>query len=225
MNFISESSQYLVTESWMMMGSKQGRRISFYLTSAGEEAINIASAAALTEQDIILPQYREPGVLLWRGFSLQEFADQCFGNKADYGEGRQMPIHYGSRKHNFFTISSPIALTYRVGHHSTSDDSTKYRQLDEIVYWKNARNPVNRFKNWVQNCGWWSEQQETQLRNSVRKQLLEVIQVAEKTEKPPLSEMLSDVFDYPPSNLQDQEKHLRETIRRHPNDYPSDNSV
>ncbi|XVF55895.1 hypothetical protein PTKIN_Ptkin06aG0073000 [Pterospermum kingtungense] len=87
---------------------RQGR-ISFYITSAGEEAINIASAAALTEQDIILPQYREPGVLLWRGFTLQEFANQCFGNKADYGKGRQMPIHYGSQKHNFVTISSPIA--------------------------------------------------------------------------------------------------------------------
>ncbi|KAK9047304.1 hypothetical protein V6N11_053151 [Hibiscus sabdariffa] len=98
-------------------------------------------------------------------------------------------------------------------------------ELDEIVYWKNARNPVNRFRNWVQNYGWWSEQQETQLRNSVRKQLLEAIQVAEKTEKPPLSEMFSDVYDYPPSNLEEQEKHLRETITRHPNDYPSDISV
>ncbi|TYI82945.1 hypothetical protein E1A91_D05G257000v1 [Gossypium mustelinum] len=321
---------------------RQGR-ISFYLTSAGEEAISIASAAALSEQDIILPQYREPGVLLWRGFTLQEFADQCFGNKADYGKGRQMPIHYGSKKHNFFTISSPIAtqlpqaagiayslkmdnkkacvvsyigdggtsegdfhaglnfaavmeapviffcrnngwaistnvseqfrsdgivvkgraygirsirvdgndalavysavsaaremaineqrpilieaLTYRVGHHSTSDDSTKYRQLDEIVYWKKARNPVNRFRNWVQNIGWWSEQQETQLRNSVRKQLLEAIQVAEKTEKPPLSELFTDVYDHPPSNLEEQEKHLRETVTRHPKDYPSDISV
>ncbi|KAG4200856.1 hypothetical protein ERO13_A05G240400v2 [Gossypium hirsutum] len=84
---------------------RQGR-ISFYLTSAGEEAISIASAAALSEQDIILPQYREPGVLLWRGFTLQEFADQCFGNKADYGKGRQMPIHYGSKS----TISSPFRL-------------------------------------------------------------------------------------------------------------------
>lgn len=34
---------------------RQGR-ISFYLTSAGEEAINIASAAALSADDIILPQ-------------------------------------------------------------------------------------------------------------------------------------------------------------------------
>lgn len=54
-------------------------------------------------------QYREPGVLLWRGFTLQEFANQCLGNKADYGKGRQMPIHYGSNMHNYFTVSSPIA--------------------------------------------------------------------------------------------------------------------
>ncbi|XP_028059967.1 2-oxoisovalerate dehydrogenase subunit alpha 1, mitochondrial-like [Camellia sinensis] len=78
---------------------RQGR-MSFYLTSHGEDAINIASAAALTQDDIILPQYREHGVLLWRGFTLQEFANQCFGNKADYGKGRQMPIHYGSNALN-----------------------------------------------------------------------------------------------------------------------------
>jgi hypothetical protein len=34
---------------------RQGR-ISFYLTSMGEEVINIASAAALSSDDIILPQ-------------------------------------------------------------------------------------------------------------------------------------------------------------------------
>lgn len=54
-------------------------------------------------------QYREPGVLLWRGFTLQEFANQCFGNKSDYGKGRQMPVHYGSNKLNYFTVSATIA--------------------------------------------------------------------------------------------------------------------
>lgn len=34
---------------------RQGR-ISFYLTAVGEEAINIASAAALTIDDIVFPQ-------------------------------------------------------------------------------------------------------------------------------------------------------------------------
>ncbi|KAK9271209.1 hypothetical protein L1049_026799 [Liquidambar formosana] len=349
---------------------RQGR-ISFYVTSLGEEAINIASAAALTADDIILPQYREPGILLWRGFTLQEFANQCFGNEADYGKGRQMPIHYGSRKHNFFTISSPIAtqlpqavgaayslkmdkkdacvvtyfgdggssegdfhaslnfaavmeapvificrnngwaistpileqfrsdgvvvkgqaygirsirvdgndalavysavhtaremaiseqrpilveaLTYRVGHHSTSDDSTKYRPADEIEYWKMARNPVNRFRKWVEKNGWWSDKDESELRSNVRKQvevgklficllnpfssgqlskfsltcytsmqLLQAIQVAEKMEKPPLVDLFTDVYDLPPSNLLEQERLLKETIKRHPQDYPSD---
>lgn len=55
-------------------------------------------------------QYREPGILLWRGYTLQEFANQCFGNECDPGKGRQMPVHYGSKKHNYVTISSP--LTY-----------------------------------------------------------------------------------------------------------------
>ncbi|KAL5070499.1 hypothetical protein RYX36_007956 [Vicia faba] len=30
-------------------------------------------------------------------------------NTNDLGKGRQMPIHYGSNKHNYFTVSSPIA--------------------------------------------------------------------------------------------------------------------
>ena len=58
---------------------------------------------------MIFAQYREPGVLMWRGFSLQQFADQCFGNVDASEKGRQMPVHYGSKKLNFQTISSPLA--------------------------------------------------------------------------------------------------------------------
>jgi 2-oxoisovalerate dehydrogenase E1 component alpha subunit len=46
---------------------------------------------------------------MWRGFSLEDFMNQCYGNKDDPGKGRQMPIHYGSSKLNFVTISSPLA--------------------------------------------------------------------------------------------------------------------
>ncbi|KDO83519.1 hypothetical protein CISIN_1g011937mg [Citrus sinensis] len=97
-----------VMDSVLYEAQRQGR-FSFYLTTIGEEAINIGSAAALSADDFILPQYREPGVLLWRGYTLQQFANQVFANKADDGKGRQMPIHYGSKKLNYITISSPIA--------------------------------------------------------------------------------------------------------------------
>lgn len=44
--------------------------ISFYMTSFGEEATHIGSAAGVTMDDVVFGQYREVGVLLWRGFSL-----------------------------------------------------------------------------------------------------------------------------------------------------------
>ena len=46
---------------------------------------------------------------MYRGYSLDQFCDQCYGNEADQGKGKQMPIHYGSTEHAFVTISSPLA--------------------------------------------------------------------------------------------------------------------
>ena len=63
----------------------------------------------MQKQDLALAQYREVGVLFWRGFTVQQAADQCFSNEADNGKGRQMPVHYGSKELNFQTISSPLA--------------------------------------------------------------------------------------------------------------------
>lgn len=55
-------------------------------------------------------QYREMGVLLWRGFSINSVMAQCLGNEEDAGtKGRQMPVHFGSPEHHFHTISSPLA--------------------------------------------------------------------------------------------------------------------
>lgn len=44
-------------------------------------------------------------------------AAQCYGTAQEQGKGRQMPVHYGSRAHNFHTISSPLAtqLPHAVG--------------------------------------------------------------------------------------------------------------
>ena len=46
---------------------------------------------------------------MWRGYPLVQFMHQCYGNEHDLGLGRQMPVHYGSKEHNFVTISSTLA--------------------------------------------------------------------------------------------------------------------
>jgi 2-oxoisovalerate dehydrogenase E1 component alpha subunit len=114
------------------------------------------------------------------------------------------------------------ALTYRAGHHSTSDDSTKYRPAEEIEWWRIEQDPVSRFRKWIEANGWWSDEAEYKHRTTIRKQLLDAIQVAEKSKKPPIAEIFADVYDVPPSNLFEQERSLRETIQRHPQDFPPD---
>jgi 2-oxoisovalerate dehydrogenase E1 component alpha subunit len=34
---------------------------------------------------LVYGQYREAGVLLWRGFTLEQCMNQCYGNKLDGG--------------------------------------------------------------------------------------------------------------------------------------------
>ena len=46
---------------------------------------------------------------MYRGFPLDDFMNQCYGNVEDVGKGRQMPVHYGSTEYRFVTISSPLA--------------------------------------------------------------------------------------------------------------------
>ncbi|XP_058771948.1 2-oxoisovalerate dehydrogenase subunit alpha 1, mitochondrial-like [Vicia villosa] len=103
----SEMVILLIMDSIFYELHRQGR-ISFYLTTSGEEAVHIASAPPLSFHNV-LPQYWEPGVLLWRGYTLQQFPHQCYGNTTDWNKGRQIPIHYGSNKLNYFIFSSPIA--------------------------------------------------------------------------------------------------------------------
>ena len=96
-----------ILDKVMYEAQRQGR-ISFYMTSTGEEATGVGSAAGLHNDDWVYGQYRETGVLLYRGYPIQAIMNQCFGNAKDTQKARQMPVHYGSKEHRFVTISSPL---------------------------------------------------------------------------------------------------------------------
>lgn len=74
-----------------------------------------------------------------------------------------------SAKPSILTSHPPLqAMTYRTGHHSTSDDSSRYRGAAEIQHWKLQRDPVARFRRWLQGQGWWDDAREEELRKSAR---------------------------------------------------------
>lgn len=97
-----------IVEDRMVTLQRQGM-VSIVLTSKGEEAIAVASAAALEDDDIIYPQYREHGTLFWRGFGIPDFVDGMFCNERDINKGRPGPNLLGSRKLNIVTPSAVIS--------------------------------------------------------------------------------------------------------------------
>ncbi|XRB22432.1 2-oxoisovalerate dehydrogenase E1 component subunit alpha [Pseudoscourfieldia marina] len=329
-------------------------RFSFYMTSAGEEATVVASAAALHDEDVIYAQYREQGALMWRGYTCQDFADQCYSNERDPNKGRQMPIHYGDKHKNFVTISSPLGtqlpqavghayalrmeddglvasrrldvsddaageqhrrvvacyfgegaasegdfhaalnmsatldtpvvflcrnngwaistpawpeqykgdgiagrggsygvrsirvdgndavavyvavsqaraeaaetgtprllelMTYRRGHHSTSDDSTRYRgKASEI-----AREPVGRFAAYLKGLGWWSDDEDAEWRAECRAEAIDALREGESVSKPPISGLFEDVYKDMPWNISRQLDETLAHAKRFPEEVP-----
>ncbi len=95
----------------MYRGQRQGKT-SFYMKCTGEEATSVAPAFALADDDMVFPSYRQQGILIARGYPLVEMINQIYSNRADKLKGRQLPIMYSSREHNFFTISGNLATQY-----------------------------------------------------------------------------------------------------------------
>lgn len=95
---------------------RQGR-VGFHVGAEGEEAAIVASAAAMRDTDWLFPCYREVGAALYRGFSLQAYVDNMYGNAGDVVHGRQMPDHITARSVRFGSVTAPIGtqITQAVG--------------------------------------------------------------------------------------------------------------
>ena len=316
-------------DSILQNAQRQGR-ISFYMTCRGEEAIHFGAATALTLEDTVLAQYREAGVLMWRGFTLQQFSDQCFSNKSDLGKARQMPVHYGSRALNYQTISSPLgtqlpqavgaayrsklqkkpnvtivffgdgcassvdfhsacnfaatlkvpviffcrnngyaistpvteqyagdgiisrckgygmaglrvdgndllavsaavhaakkyalensapvmieAMTYRQGHHSTSDDSSRYRNDGEHRAHTDVGDPFLRITAFLRDYGVLDDNDTTKIDDAEKIAVLQAMEAAEKKGPPLLRDLFQDVYKTLPRHLEKQEKKLQDHL-------------
>lgn len=89
---------------------------------------------------------------------------------------------------------------FRLGHHSTSDDSTAYRSVDEIAKW-NIHTPLDKFRAYLESLGLWSQEKEKELVNSTRKEVLRVFAEAETKLKPNWKELFMDVYKEIPSHI------------------------
>ncbi|ORX62476.1 Dehydrogenase, E1 component [Hesseltinella vesiculosa] len=108
------------------------------------------------------------------------------------------------------------AMTYRVGHHSTSDDSTKYRDRKEVERHQQFENPITRVCNYMMNQGFWTQAEDDQYKQEVRDHVMSSFKNSQKKKKPPVKELFTDVYDTLPPNLVQQEKELERLITTYP---------
>jgi len=312
---------------------RQGR-ISFYMTSTGEEAAGVGTIAALSPDDVVWPQYRELGAFIHRGFTIEQVIDQCLGRHTEPGKGRQMPVHYcdagksiqavtsplttqvpqavgagyafrigGERRcgasyfgdgaasegdfavalnfaatlksqalffcrNNGWAISTPTKdqyagdgiaargiaygmnsirvdgndlaavylasktardmcvnegipvcvemMTYRRGHHSTSDDATRYRGGQEPkTQARLGLEPISRMLLCLRDRGWWSDEADEALREATKEEVMSALRAGEAKLYAPVSDMFEDVWKIPPPHLQRQRQECFEHIERH----------
>eukprot|EP01068_Selenidium_serpulae_P004377 Selendium_serpulae@DN3538_c0_g1_i1.p1 len=342
---IKTNYQFMVKLSvWddMMYNIQRQGRISFYIQNDGEESLQTGVGAALKLGDNLFCQYRELGVLMYLGFTLDNALDQLLSKAGDPGKGRQMPISYTSRdiglhtvatplttqlphaagagyafrvagedkvavgffgegaasegdfhaamnfaavrkaqtlficRNNGYSISTPVKcqysgdgigvrgpsygmetiradgndllatyvatqkarqycvekqepvllefMTYRMGHHSTSDESATYRPAGEMDSWTTPGiRPIQRVKLFLEKKGMMSQEEHEEIRKVAKKDMLAKLKDVEKRPRANIFEgMFEDVYDVQPWHIKEQAESLQDHLSKHPKVYERD---
>jgi 2-oxoisovalerate dehydrogenase E1 component alpha subunit len=121
-------------------------------------------------------------------------------------------------------VTKPVlveCMAYREGHHSTSDDSTRYRSAEEIADARARGNPVRRMRAYLEARGWWDADAEAAAVAAERAGVLAALAAAEAKAKPPATELFADVYGDAelPRHLAEQKAALDAHVARHPDAY------
>jgi 2-oxoisovalerate dehydrogenase E1 component alpha subunit len=100
---------------------------------------------------------------------------------------------------------------YRYGPHSSADDDSRYRPREEVDAWR-KRDPIPRFRRFLEARGLWNAEWEEDLKEEIRAELERGLKEAEEAGPIPPEWMLDDVLAEKPWHLQKQEALLKEEL-------------
>ncbi|KAM5344031.1 hypothetical protein ACJ41O_012568 [Fusarium nematophilum] len=118
-------------------------------------------------------------------------------------------------------------MSYRMSHHSTSDDSSSYRSSEEVALWKNSlnRNSILRLRQWLEHEGLWDEDRDRRERADIRRNIVKELTLAEKEKKPALRAIFDDVYAELTEEVAAQRRELKRIMTKYPAEYDINNHV
>ena len=97
-------------------------------------------------------------------------------------------------------------MCYRYGPHTMSgDDPTRYRTSDIDNEWA-AKDPIVRFRKYLEGKGLWSEQKENEVIELAKEEIKAAIKQADETPKQKVTDLISNMYEELPRNLEEQYK-------------------
>jgi len=103
-------------------------------------------------------------------------------------------------------------FTYRMGDHTTADDSTKYRSASEVEEWK-KKDPIDRLRKFMQSKGWWSQPWEDQTVAKANELVEKAVQAYESRPKPNPLDMFDYMYESVPKDLKFQRDYLEQYLK------------
>lgn len=114
-------------------------------------------------------------------------------------------------------------ISYRVGDHSTSDFSQRYRDEKEMKKWekliKDFSNPIQRLEKFLTDKKWIGEDHQKTVRAAATQRVRTALKTAAGEKLPALDGMFTDVYEELTPDLIEQQAELKEHLRRHPGEY------
>ena len=109
-------------------------KIAFHVSGIGQETAQVAAAFALNlQEDYFFPYYRDYGLVLTLGMTVQDLMLSVFLKAEDPSSGgRQMPGHFGSKRRRIITGSSPV--TTQVPHAVGFALASKMNKLNSVSF-------------------------------------------------------------------------------------------
>ncbi|MFC8686192.1 thiamine pyrophosphate-dependent dehydrogenase E1 component subunit alpha [Brevibacillus porteri] len=109
-------------------------KVPFVISCQGQEAAQVGAAFAMEkDRDFLCPYYRDLGLVLVFGQTARDCMLSAFAKAEDPNSGgRQMPGHFGGKKYNILTGSSPV--TTQVPHAVGMALAGRMKQKDFVVY-------------------------------------------------------------------------------------------